>query len=152
MLDAFRETLSAVPMPVTVITAIENGRAHGTTIGAFCSLSAEPPLVLMALDRSSNLLPLVESTGRFAVNVLGSDQEEIGRTCARKDVDKFAAVPWCDRGGLPRIDGATAWLACLVRDLMLAGDHVIVVGLVTECDPGDGGALVYHRRRYLELA
>ena len=152
MLDAFREALSAVPMPVTVVTAIEAGRAHGTPVGAFCSLSAKPPLVLLALDRDSNLLPFVESTGRFAVNVLANDQEEIGRTCARKDVKKFTTVAWYERGGLPRIEGAAAWLACHVRDLLPGGDHVIVVGLVTECELGVSGALVYHRRRYLELA
>ena len=150
--DAFRETLSRVPGPVTVVTTLAGGRPHGTTVSAFSSLSADPPLVLVSLDRSSDLLGLLRETGRFAVNLLAAGQEEIGLACARKGRDKFETVTWRDECGLPRIDGVAGWLACDIRELLPGGDHVIVVGLVTACETREAEALVYHRRRFLHVA
>jgi flavin reductase (DIM6/NTAB) family NADH-FMN oxidoreductase RutF len=152
VLDAFRETLSRVPGPVTVVTTLADGRPHGTTVSAFCSLSADPPLVLVSLDRSSDLLELLRETGRFAVNLLAAGQEAIGLACARTGPEKFDDVPWHDACGLPRVEGAAAWLACDIRELLPGGDHVIVVGLVTACETREAEALVYRRRRFLNVA
>jgi NDP-mannose synthase len=151
-LDDFRDTLSGVPAPVTIVTTTSDEGPHGTTVSAFSSLSAEPPLVLVALDRSSELLRLLPETGRFAVNLLAGDQEELGVTCAEKGPQKFDKVPWHDDRGLPRIEGAAAWLACDIQEFLPGGDHVIVVGLVTACESKKDEALVYHRRRFLQLA
>ena len=152
VLDAFRETLSRVPGPVTVITTLADGRPHGTTVSAFTSLSADPPLVLASLDRSSDLLGLLRETGRFAVNLLAAGQEDIGLACACKGSNKFDGVSWREECGVPRIEGAAAWLACDIRELLPGGDHVIVVGLVTACETREADALVYHRRRFLHVA
>jgi flavin reductase (DIM6/NTAB) family NADH-FMN oxidoreductase RutF len=147
-LDAFRETLSSVPCPATIVTTSGNGVPHGTTVSAFCSLSANPPLVLVALDRSSDLLRLLRVTGRFGVNLLAVGQEPLGEACARKGPEKFDLVPWHDDHGLPRVDGAAAWLACDVQEMLPGGDHVIVVAVVTACEATDAEALIYHRRRF----
>lgn len=152
VVDAFKETLSSVPAPVTIVTTLGRGRPHGTTVSAFSSLSADPPLVLVALDRGSDLLDLLRETGRFAVNLLSAGQEDIGLACARKGPDKFDCVPWQDEEGLPRIEGAAAWLACDIQELLPGGDHVIVVGLVTACETSEAEALVYHRRRFFHVA
>lgn len=152
LIEDFRETLCQVPSPVTVVTTLASHGPHGTTVSAFCSLSADPPLVLVALDNSSDLLALLRETGRFAVNLLAAGQEEIGRTCARKGADKFGSVPWSLEDGLPRIDDVAAWLSCEVQNLLPGGDHVIVVGLVTACDTSESDPVVYHRRRFQELA
>lgn len=68
--EVFRQVLGGVPTPVSVVTTMGGGRPHGTTVSAFCSLSLEPPLVPVALDRASDLLALVRRTQRFAVNLL----------------------------------------------------------------------------------
>jgi len=151
--ESFAETFSQVPQAVTVVTT-KNGddSAHGTTVSAFCSLSIDPPLMLVALDRSSELLKLLRETRRFGVNLLSSDQQEVGVTCAKKGAEKLKAVSWDDEHGLPRIKDAAAWLECDVQNLLPGGDHVIVVGLVTACETGDSEPLVYHRRRFLQLA
>jgi flavin reductase (DIM6/NTAB) family NADH-FMN oxidoreductase RutF len=150
--ESFTETFSQVPQAVTVVTT-KNGddSAHGTTVSAFCSLSVDPPLLLVALDRSSDLLKLLRTTMRFGVNLLSGDQAEVGLTCAKKGADKFEAVSWTDEHGLPRIDGTAAWLECEVQELLPGGDHVIVVGLVTACTTEEAEPLVYHRRRFLQL-
>lgn len=151
-LDDFRETLSRVPSPVTIVTTLAEGRAHATTVSAFTSLSAEPPLVLVALDRKSDLLDLLHGTGRFAINLLACDQADIGLDCAKKGEDKLASVRWHPEDGLPRIADAAAWLSCEVDQILPGGDHEIVIGLVTACDTGADEPLVYHRRRFLRLA
>jgi NDP-sugar pyrophosphorylase family protein/flavin reductase (DIM6/NTAB) family NADH-FMN oxidoreductase RutF len=151
-LDSFKETLAGVPAPVTIVTTSAGSKPHGTTVSAFSSLSADPPLVLVALDTKSDQLRLQPETGRFAVNLLAGDQEELGLACAKKGPDKFAKVPWQEDLGLPRIEGAAAFLACEIQEFLPGGDHVIVVGLVTACESEKDEALVYHRRRFLQLA
>jgi flavin reductase (DIM6/NTAB) family NADH-FMN oxidoreductase RutF len=148
----FRETMSRVPGPVTVVTTNGADGPHGTTVSAFCALSADPPLVLVALDRSSDLLRLLRQSRRFAVNLLATGQEWLGEACARKGPDKLRLLPWHQDEDLPRIDGAAAWLACEIEELVPGGDHVIVTGLVTQCETNDSQALVYHRRQFLSLA
>jgi NDP-mannose synthase len=150
--DDFRDTLAGVPAPVTIVTTASPEGPHGTTVSAFSSLSADPPLVLVALDRKSDLLNLLPQTGKFAVNLLAGDQEDLGLTCAKKGAEKFDKVPWHEDRGLPRIEGAAAWLACDIQEFLPGGDHVIVVGLVTACETEKDEALVYHRRRFLQLA
>jgi flavin reductase (DIM6/NTAB) family NADH-FMN oxidoreductase RutF len=151
-LEDFRETLSRVPSPVTIVTTLADGRAHGTTVSAFTSLSAEPPLVLVALDRNSDLLELLHRVERFAVNLLACDQADIGVDCAKKGEDKLSSVRWRPEEGLPRIEDAAAWLVCEIEQILPGGDHEIVIGLVTGCDTGVDDPLVYHRRRFLRLA
>jgi flavin reductase (DIM6/NTAB) family NADH-FMN oxidoreductase RutF len=101
----FREALAAVAAPVAVVTSFHRERPHGTTVSAFCSLSLEPPLVLVSLDRGSDLLRMVRHSRRYGINVLSHDQEGIATRFARKGVDKFAEVPWTLDTGLP---GSTA--------------------------------------------
>jgi flavin reductase (DIM6/NTAB) family NADH-FMN oxidoreductase RutF/dTDP-glucose pyrophosphorylase len=152
-LETFTETFSQVPAAVSVVsTYAENGRPHGTTVSAFCSLSVTPPLVMVALDQRSDLLELLRKTRRFGLNVLAAGQEQIGMGCAKKGEDKFKGVSWEDDDELPRIDGTAAWLACDVQEFLPGGDHVIVVGLVTRCEALGEDPLLYHRRGFSQLA
>lgn len=151
--EAFRETLGSFPTGLTVVTTTNaEGKPHGTTVSAFSSLSLDPPLVLVALGRSSDLLRELQSTGRFGVNVLAAGQEDVGMSCGRKGPDKLAGVRWYDDDGLPHVAGSAAWLACDVQELLPGGDHLIVVGFVTACDVGDSEPLIFHRRGFHRLA
>lgn len=147
-LHEFREAFSAMPAPVSVVTAIKDGKPHGTTVSAFSSLSADPPLVMLALERSSDLLKMIRETGCFGVNVLSVDQEHIALACARKGPDKFAGVPWYSDRDLPRIEDSASWLACQLEAEFPGGDHVIVVGLITACEAGTSTPLVHLRREF----
>jgi flavin reductase (DIM6/NTAB) family NADH-FMN oxidoreductase RutF len=151
-LEAFRETFSRIPAAVSVVTTMNgDGAAHGTTVSAFSSLSVEPPLVLVALDHSSDLLRYIRASGRFGMNILGVGQERLGQVCARKGVDKLADVVWRLDDGLPRINDSAGWLACDVYDFLPGGDHEIVLGLVTACEAEESNPLLYHRRRFAGL-
>src|SRR5437870_5774242 len=104
--------MASVPAPVTIVTTVVDGRPHGSTVSSFASLSLDPPMVLVALDLGSGLLRLLRRTRRFAVNVLSSEQRELALAFARKGGDRFGEVAWSMSGGLPRLAGVAAWLAC----------------------------------------
>lgn len=143
----FRQVMSGVATPVSVVTSMADGLPHGTTVSAFASLSMDPPMVLVALDRNSDLLALVRESRRFAVNVLGATQSDIALKFARKGgTGKFAGVRWEDHGGLPRIPRAVGWLACEVAALVPGGDHIVALGTVREAETVDGQPLTYHGR------
>lgn len=147
--DRFREVMAGVPSPVSVVTSIADGLPHGTTVSAFTSLSMDPPMVLVALDRGSDLLTVLRQSRRFGINVLGSTQSSLALAFARKGgVGKFHGVRWLLDGCLPRLPDAPGWLACEVADLVDGGDHVVVLGRVTAADTGDGLPLTYHRRLF----
>jgi flavin reductase (DIM6/NTAB) family NADH-FMN oxidoreductase RutF len=144
---AFRAAMGAVATPVAVVTAMVEV-PHGTTVSAFCSLSLDPPLVLVSLGKDSDLLAIVRRTRRFGLNVLAGEQSEVGAAFARRGVDRFAGVPWQLSCGLPRLAGVASWVACDVAELIVAGDHVIVTGLPREVAHRDGPGLVYQHRRF----
>jgi flavin reductase (DIM6/NTAB) family NADH-FMN oxidoreductase RutF len=146
--EEFRAVMAGVPTPVSVVTTLTEGRPHGTTVSAFASLSMTPPMVLVSLDRGSDLLARLAVGSVFGVNVLGRDQAPLALAFARKGEDKFAGVDWVADGGAPRLTGSPGWLACTVTDLVAGGDHVVVLGEVRAAAPGDGPPLTYHARTF----
>jgi flavin reductase (DIM6/NTAB) family NADH-FMN oxidoreductase RutF len=136
--------MARVCTPVSVVTALDGDRPHGTTVSAFASLSLAPPMVLVSLDRGSDLLELVRTTGRFAVNVLSREQAEIAMRFARKGADKFHEVDWQLEAGMPRLGGTCGWLCCAVSGLVDGGDHVIALGRVTAAQAYSREPLTYH--------
>jgi len=124
------------------------------TTNAVSSLSLDPVLLLVCFDNDSRTLPVVRDAGRFAVNLLRSDQEDLARVFASKRVarEKFEAVTHTVAHGVPVLDGALAWLACDLEALHPAGDHTIGIGRVTHMDADDGGEpLVFHRGAFTTL-
>lgn len=146
--DAFRDALAGVCTPVSVVTSHHRGRPHGTTVSAFCSLSLQPPMVLVSLDRGSDLLAMVSESGAYAVNVLGHGQQDLALAFARKGADKFDGVEWELERGLPRLAGAATWLACRLEQLHEGGDHLVAVGLVEHAESGDADPLLYRHRSF----
>ena len=146
--DDFRSTMASVCAPVTIVTAMDGERPHGTTVSAFSSLSLEPPLVMVALDRGSDLLAIVRVVRRFGVNLLSHLQDELALRFARKGLDKFDGVPWRAEHGVPRLADASGWLVCELHELHDGGDHEIAVGHVYAAEPIAGAPLVYHDRQF----
>jgi flavin reductase (DIM6/NTAB) family NADH-FMN oxidoreductase RutF len=144
----FRDVMSGVVTPVTVVTAMDADRPHGTTVSAFASLSLKPPMVLVCLDRDSELLALISAHQRFGVNVLRSTQAALARNFARKGSDKFAGIDWAPVHGLPRLAGSYGWLACSVAALIDGGDHVVAFGHVLAAEAQPAEPLSYHARLF----
>jgi flavin reductase (DIM6/NTAB) family NADH-FMN oxidoreductase RutF len=142
----FRDVMAGVCSPVSVVTACAQGRPHGTTVSAFASLSMDPPMVMVSLDRSSRILPLIRQTGVFGLNVLTSGQSALALHFARKEPDKFDGLDWSAVGGVPRLPGTSGFLLCRVSEYVPGGDHLILLGLVHAAEAVDDAPLTYHRR------
>ena len=150
----FREVMSSFPSGVVVLTAFgEDGRPRGLTVSAFCAVSLDPPLALVCIDKTSNTLPAVQHTGGFTANILAAGRERLARRMATKLSDKFDGLGW-DRPeskvGGPILSGDTAaYAVCALRDTIEAGDHWVLVGLVTAGEQHEGVApMVFARRAY----
>ncbi len=154
--DLHRAAARMFPSGVTVATAAHGDHAHAITATAFCSLSLDPPLVLLAVDRNGQLLDLVRRAGHFGVSVLSDRQQRIGAWAStrgrvpRRTLDPHDTVT--ARTGAPLIPGAAAWFDCTLRSITEHGDHVVLIGLVVDAGTEKGASpLVYFQGGYHTL-
>lgn len=153
----FRQAMTCFPSGVTIVTMVDDlDQRWGFTASAFASLSLEPPLVLVCLDRSANCYPSFCVTDRFAINILGADHEPLARRFATKGIDKFEGVDFQPgEFRLPLLSDAVVTLECQRSALMPGGDHVILIGEPLSIRLGSGTpAVLFNRRfwRFLEVA
>ncbi|MFB7089184.1 flavin reductase family protein [Streptomyces sp. NPDC056296] len=144
----FLDVMAATPAPVTVVTTASPSEPVGSTVSAFMSLSLDPMLVVVALDNRSRVLPVIESTRTFGVNVLAAGQTEAALAFARSGADKFADADWEMDRGLPRLQRTACWLACDLDDVVAGGDHKMLVGAVTDAACAPLAPLVYSHRLF----
>jgi flavin reductase (DIM6/NTAB) family NADH-FMN oxidoreductase RutF len=149
----FRHVLAHFASGVTVITTTDaDNRPGGLTASAFTSVSLDPPLVLVCVDHKSQTYPALLERGRFAVNILRVEQQDISRRFASSTLDKFDTVRYrISDLGVPLLDGALATLECTTVNTHVEGDHTIFVGLVERAGTTDGAPLLYYRGKYDRL-
>ncbi|WP_042351365.1 flavin reductase family protein [Bacillus massiliigorillae] len=130
----FRNTMGTFATGVTIITAKdEEGKNIGLTANAFSSLSLEPPLILVCIDKKSSSIPAFEKGRPFVVNILSEEQENDCWSFAKGGADKFANANYelsCD--GVPVLKENLSTIICNVNEVLEGGDHIIVTGLVKE--------------------
>ena len=151
----YRTVLGHFPTGVVVIAGHADDGPVGMSIGSFSSVSLDPPLVAFYPGKSSGSWPRIEATGKFCVNVLAEDQEEVCRVFAGKGEDKFSGIGWTAAGsGSPKVTGALAWIDCELERVVDAGDHWLVMGLVVDMDVerDDVGPLLFFRGGYGRVA
>jgi 3-hydroxy-9,10-secoandrosta-1,3,5(10)-triene-9,17-dione monooxygenase reductase component len=151
--NSFRNAMAKLPTGVTIVTAGGPDGPAGATANAVCSLSVEPMLMLACLDRGSRTLLAVQAADRFGISVLHEGQEQVARSFATKRpaAEKWAGVAWSERAGVPAIDDALVQVTCELRDVLAAGDHVILTGEVTALETGEGDPLVFHGGEFRPL-
>lgn len=146
---AFREAMSRVCTPAAIVTSMDKGVPHGTTVSAFVSLSMNPSMVSVSLGRDSELLAMVKRVGRFGLNVLNQTQAGLAlRFASKQGQRKFDGVDWVVDTDAPRICADATYLGCTVRDLFDGGDHVIITGNVVSVRVGKEPPLTYYRRSF----
>lgn len=102
-----------VPSNVAVVTALHDGAPEGMTVGSFTSASLDPPLVSFFVGKTSTTWPLIESAGRFCVNVLAGHRPYVAAAFSARDCDRFRERPWTPSPlGSPRRDDLLVWLDC----------------------------------------
>jgi flavin reductase (DIM6/NTAB) family NADH-FMN oxidoreductase RutF len=145
---SFRAAMGNVAAAVAVVTTLVDGEPHGTTVSAFSSLSMDPPMLLVSLDNSSNLLTKLHIESTVGINVLAAHQDQVALRFARKGGDKFADVPWHVETGAPALDDHHCWVAIAVTQLVEAGDHTLVLGRVEAAGAAAGAPLTYYQRTF----
>jgi flavin reductase (DIM6/NTAB) family NADH-FMN oxidoreductase RutF len=151
--DEFFAIMSAFPTGVAIVTTLdEHGEPKGLTTNAICSVSAEPPMLLVCVDKTSRTLAALRHAQRFVVNFMSDGRAELCALFASKADDKFAAVTWEQGlGGMPLLtDDALAIAECRTEQELEAGDHLILTGIVEAGRPpaADRVPILYYRRAY----
>jgi flavin reductase (DIM6/NTAB) family NADH-FMN oxidoreductase RutF len=154
----FRTAIGQFATGVTVVTALDGEDPQGITVNALASVSLDPAVLMIALDRRRFILPAIEASRRFAVNILAEDQQWISDCFAGANVtpgrEAFCGASWRPGAtGVPLLAGAIAAMECEVLDRFAVGDHFLYVGRVeaVALDEPEAPPLLYHRRRYLRI-
>src|SRR5262245_61493046 len=128
--EEFRAALGHFASGVTVVTGkTDDQQLFGITVSAFSSVSLNPPLVLVCIDKRSSTHDHFAVGSSFAVNILCAEQELHSRRFASRDADKFAGIGYSEGIlGVPLLDGAMACLECRVKEAYEGGDHTIIIG------------------------
>lgn len=149
----FRRVLGAVPTAVSVVTVVDaSGGDHGMTVGAFTSLSLEPPLVLICIGDDATIAPPMATAAHFGISVLAASQRDLSALFADRERRAFDGIPSV-RGpaGCRLLTGTVARLECRIVARHPGGDHTIVVGHVELAETSEGAPLVHHRGGYQRL-
>jgi flavin reductase (DIM6/NTAB) family NADH-FMN oxidoreductase RutF len=141
---------------VTVITTRLGDELHGMTANAVTSVSLDPLLILICVDKSADTHDILAQAGVFAVNVLGSEQEEISDRFAKKEADGVHALDGVEHSfavtGAPILGGALAYFDCLTVKTYEGGDHTIFLGEVVDAKEVHTGApLLFYGGHYSRL-
>lgn len=153
--EQFRHTIGHFATGVTVITTRHGGVDHGMTASAVTSLSLNPPMLVVCINRRAPTHDAVSASDAFVVNVLARGQEAVAHQFARPAPDKFVGigVRRSDHAGLPRLTGCLANLECRISDRTIGGTHTIFLAevLAAAVEPGRL-PLLYYRGRFGRLA
>ncbi|MBM3813607.1 MAG: flavin reductase family protein [Acidimicrobiia bacterium] len=150
----FRRTCAKYATGICIATLIgTDNLPHGMTVNSFTSVSAVPPLVLVCVDYSSNLLPHFRAASHYGISVLNSDQQDLSNRFAARGQDRFTGVQWLPgQTGVPLIPGALAHMECKVSQVVEAGDHAIFIGELVRAEISDGKPLLFFDSAYGSLA
>lgn len=146
---ALRSTLGMFATGVTVVTALKGEQVHGMTANAFMSVSLEPPLVLISVDRKTQMCHLLHEGMHYGVSVLCETQAELSDRFAGRSAKaepRFLIVK-----ETPLVDGALAHFVARVEKSYWGGDHSLFLGRVEYARQNPGTPLLFHGGRYEKL-
>ena len=156
--DAFREAMSCVASSVSVVTSDGPAGRAGMTVSSMCSVSDDPPSVLVCVHRNAQASEIIQTNGSLCVNVLHEDQDYVSVAFSEDqldaNVDLFVSSDW-DRlqTGSPALVPALVNLDCRIEESLLFGTHHILVGVITSVRiNAPGQPLIYADRRYRSLS
>lgn len=157
--DAFKKGMRELAAAVHVITTSHNGKKDGLTATAACSVSAEPPQLLICVNTYAGGHDLIQDSGKFALNILARDQEAIAMRFAGMDgadrSERFELGEWSELvTGTPCLDGALVNFDCEISQTIKAGTHSIFIGHIVGSRTADlgGAALLYGDGQFTGLA
>jgi 4-nitrophenol 2-monooxygenase / 4-nitrocatechol 4-monooxygenase, reductase component len=154
--DEYRQLIGCFPTGVTIITMEHEGEVRGMTANAITSVSLDPLLLLICVDKRTITHRFLEQASAFAVNILAEDQEHVSRALASRDSDdarRLMGHPYHPgQNGAPILDDCVAYLECRITEVFPGGDHSIFIGEVVWGEVmRDAPPLIFHRGKYRRL-
>ena len=148
-----RQALGSFPTGVTVVSCLDkNKNPLGFTANSFTSVSLDPKLISICIDKESFNIDSFSITKHFAVSVLSENQQSISTIFATPHEDRFKNIDWStEETGSPIISGAVAWFDCNTQQVVDAGDHLILIGNIIAFDSTPKTPLMYLRGNYVNL-
>lgn len=148
--EQFRDAMSLVPGFVTVIATEEAGKRFGYTATAVCSLSAEPPQIIVCANKELGNHEAIQQSGRFSINVLSEQQVEISTRFSSPPVeDRFEVGDWqVGESGMPVLADAVATFECVLEQHIDCATHSVLIGLIVACNTDPKSVLMYGNRSY----
>lgn len=148
----FKRAMSHFLSGVTVVTTVADGNRYGMTVASFASLSLNPPLVLVCVEKNVKMHEVLPRAEKFAVSMLTEDQQKISNQFASRTEDRFAGIETIEgKLGLPLIANASCTIECRLHATLPGGDHTIFVGEVVGAQFAEGQPLAYFRSGYHKL-
>jgi flavin reductase (DIM6/NTAB) family NADH-FMN oxidoreductase RutF len=150
--DVFRDVIGHFATGVTIITARADEVDYGLTVSAVTSLSLEPPMMIVCVNKTSRTLPAIRASGTFGVNILGEGQGELAQRFATNRDDKFdgVRVVYSELGN-PLLEDALAHLECQIIQEVTGGTHSVFLAVVQRAERFEGAPLAYFRGRFGRL-
>ena len=155
---AFRDVCGRFATGVTVVTMHDGGQPHGFTVNAFASVSLDPSLLLVCIDKAASVYEAMERAGSFTVNILTEDQRELADFFAshgrEEEGDTMGGFPYrSGKTGSPILEGTLGWIDCRFWRQSDAGDHTMVLGEVVDMEllRPDGAPLLFYAGGYRRL-
>jgi 3-hydroxy-9,10-secoandrosta-1,3,5(10)-triene-9,17-dione monooxygenase reductase component len=150
---AFRRVMGSFATGVAVVTTEVDGELHGMTVNSLTSVSLDPLIALVCIVKGSRTGSAIRQRGRFAINLLSAEQEQISRRFVSKDPNqRFIEEDSVDNEwSIPLLEGRLAHLVCEVHHVQEVGDHDVVYGRVLNCAASEGKPLLFWRGTYSML-
>ena len=150
--SSLREAFGHFPSGVVAVAAEVAGVRVGLAASTFVPVSLDPPLVSFCVQNTSTTWPKLKNSPRLGISVLGEDHDIAARSLAAKTGDRFAGLETVTSEGAVFIKGTGVWLDSVIEQLVLAGDHTIVVLRVcaVTVDP-QIAPIVFHRSGFRRL-
>ena len=149
--DDWRKAMGYFASGVTIVTTMSETGPIGSTVSSFCSVSLEPPLLLVCLAQSNPVLAPALLTGKFGVNILGEQSGAAAMHFANPDKNSdFEATALREIHAAPHLEMAPCFVECAVHDSFVAGDHTIIIGRgLSISQQMDVAALIYHQGKFV---
>lgn len=148
-----RRAFGSFATGVTIVTTVDDeGQPCGYTANSFSTVSLEPPLVQVSIAKTSFGCQVFARSGCYAVNILARNQRELSNQFASAGIDKFANVRWsAGQTGAPILEDVVAWFDCSEFKQVDAGDHIILIGEVTDYSYNTDAPLGFCRGAYVSF-
>jgi flavin reductase (DIM6/NTAB) family NADH-FMN oxidoreductase RutF len=151
--QAQRRIMGHFATGITVVTTTYNGQLAGMTANAVTSLSLNPPLILVAVEKTASMHSALTASRHFAINILDASQESLSRRFAQRGPKDVSDLNWKTvESGAPILADALGWVDCRLTDILSGGDHDIFIGEILAGDCREGSPLLYYCGKYRKLA